>query len=92
MKEEETLEEETLRKSVRYLDKVDKRKVKKARLMEKAHALLTRFPQRMWEELSGNAAGLGMSYASYVRMCVETKNKQYRAQRAKYLRDVEASR
>ena len=89
MKEDETLEEETLKKSVRFLDKVDKRKVKKARLMEKAHPLLVRFPPRIWDDLSGNAAGLGMSCASYVRMCVETKNKEYRAKRAKYLRDVD---
>ena len=86
--EEETLED----KSKRFLDRVDKRKVKKARLMEKAHPLLVRFPQRMWEELSGNAANLGMPYAAYVRMCVETKNKEYRRQRAKYLHDVGGSR
>lgn len=88
MKEDETLED----KSLRFLDRVDKRKVKKARLMEKAHPLLVRFPPRIWKDLSDNAANLGMSYASYVRMCVETKNKEYRRQRAKYLRDVDGSR
>ncbi len=88
MSEDETLED----KSLRYLDRVDKRKVKKARLMEKGHPLLVRFPVRMWDDLSGNAANMGMSYASYVRMCVETKNKEYRRQRAKYYRDVGGSR
>ncbi len=88
--DEETLEAEALRKSVRFLDGVDKRKIKKARMMEKGHQLLVRFHQRMWKEITDNASNLGMTYAAYIRMCVETKNKQYRAQRAKYLRDLEA--
>lgn len=73
-------------KSLRYMDNVDKRKVKQVREILKSHRTTVRIEEKRWETMLQNAAYFGMTVNAYVNMAVENQNKKYRKEQRDYLR------
>ncbi len=76
-------------KSLRYLDAVDKRKVKQVRAILKMHRTTVRIEEKRWEVMLQNAAYFGMTVNAYVNMAVENQNAKYRRQQRDYLKSRE---
>ena len=78
-----------MEKSVRFLDRVDKRLTKQISRVMKRHTTTSRFPQPRWEDMKRNADYMGMTVNAYVNLAVENQNAKYRKQRRDFLQSQE---